>query len=86
MVTATTAAPTNALSLVPMKIFKTQADLDLQINFLIHHVSPVPVSMTESLYDKLKRVVGSSLSFIVILISHSKCAIQRQHLLQRWRK
>ena len=55
MVTATTVAPTNALSLVPMKIFKTQADLDLQMNFLIHHVSPVPASMTESLYDKLKR-------------------------------
>ena len=55
MVTATTVVPTNVLSLVPMKIFKTQADLDLQINFLIHHVSPVPVSMTESLYDKLKR-------------------------------
>ena len=52
MVTATTVAPTNALSLVPMK---TQVDLDLQINFLIHHVSPVPASMTESLYDKLKR-------------------------------
>ena len=55
MVTATTVAPTNALSLVPMKIFKTQADLDLQINFLFHHVSPVPASMTESLYDQLKR-------------------------------
>ena len=55
LVTATTVAPTNALSLVPMKIFKTQADLDLQMNFLIHHVSPVPASMTESLYDKLKR-------------------------------
>ena len=31
--------------------FKTQADLDL----LVHHVSPVPASMTESLYDKVKR-------------------------------
>ncbi|CAH3124571.1 unnamed protein product [Pocillopora meandrina] len=35
--------------------FKTQADLDLHMNLLVHHVSPVPASMTESLYDKVKR-------------------------------
>ena len=26
--------------------FKTQADLDLHMNKLVHHVSPVPASMT----------------------------------------
>ena len=35
--------------------FKTQADLDLCMNLLVHHVSSVPTNMTESLYDKVKR-------------------------------
>ena len=43
---ATTVVPINVLNLVAMKIFKTQADLDLHMNELVHHVSPVPASMT----------------------------------------
>ena len=33
----------------------TESDLDLHMNLLVHHVSPVSTSMTESLYDKVKR-------------------------------
>ena len=35
--------------------FRTMADLDFHMNLLVHHVSPVPAGMTESLYDKVKR-------------------------------
>ena len=33
--------------------FQTQADLDLHMNMLDHHIAPLPVK--ECLYDKLKR-------------------------------
>ena len=33
----------------------TESDLDLHMNLLVHHVSPVSTNMTESLYDKVKR-------------------------------
>ena len=37
------------------KDFRTQADLDLHINLLVHYVSSVTANMTESLYGKVKR-------------------------------
>ena len=37
------------------KDFRTQADLDLHINLLVHYVSSMPANMTESLYGKVKR-------------------------------
>ena len=33
----------------------TESDLDLHMNLLVHHISPVSTNMTESLYDKVKR-------------------------------
>ena len=35
--------------------FRTMADLDFHMNLLFQRVSPVPVGMSESLYDKVKR-------------------------------